>query len=153
MKNYCFPTLSQGLLFVWPDENGWERADATTPPRNKEERSVEPDDFDKPEFSSVTIQRDLFYGYDTLMENGQRERTFSTKLEICTSGLEHFHRLQGGRTKQNLYLSRWILMVPGDFLEQIRVTQGLVPSLFLLVTISTSKDFTLFLLYSHLNNA
>lgn len=28
-----------------------------------------PDDFDKPEFSSVTIQRDLFYGYDTLMEN------------------------------------------------------------------------------------
>ncbi|KZV39323.1 hypothetical protein F511_23460 [Dorcoceras hygrometricum] len=28
-----------------------------------------PDDFDKPEFSSVTIQRDLYYGYDTLMEN------------------------------------------------------------------------------------
>lgn len=28
-----------------------------------------PDDFDQPEFSSVTIQRDLFYGYDTLMEN------------------------------------------------------------------------------------
>lgn len=28
-----------------------------------------PDAFDKPEFSSVTIQRDLFYGYDTLMEN------------------------------------------------------------------------------------
>lgn len=28
-----------------------------------------PDDFDKPEFATVTIQRDLFYGYDTLMEN------------------------------------------------------------------------------------
>lgn len=28
-----------------------------------------PEDFDKPEFSTVTIQRDLFYGYDTLMEN------------------------------------------------------------------------------------
>lgn len=28
-----------------------------------------PADFDKPEFSTVTIQRDLFYGYDTLMEN------------------------------------------------------------------------------------
>lgn len=28
-----------------------------------------PDDFENPEFSTVTIQRDLFYGYDTLMEN------------------------------------------------------------------------------------
>jgi pheophorbide a oxygenase len=28
-----FPTLlSQGLLFVWPDENGWEKAKATKPP-------------------------------------------------------------------------------------------------------------------------
>lgn len=58
-----FPTLvSQGLLFVWPDENGWERANATKPP-------MLPDEFSKPEFSTVTIQRDLFYGYDTLMEN------------------------------------------------------------------------------------
>ncbi|KAL8501299.1 hypothetical protein ACS0TY_020734 [Phlomoides rotata] len=58
-----FPTMvSQGLLFVWPDENGWERAQATIPPKL-------PDEFDKPEFSSVTIQRDLYYGYDTLMEN------------------------------------------------------------------------------------
>ncbi|KAL1557695.1 pheophorbide a oxygenase [Salvia divinorum] len=58
-----FPTMvSQGLLFVWPDEKGWERAQATIPPKL-------PDDFDKPEFSSVTIQRDLYYGYDTLMEN------------------------------------------------------------------------------------
>ncbi|KAL2536196.1 Pheophorbide a oxygenase [Forsythia ovata] len=58
-----FPTMvSQGLLFVWPDENGWERAQATKPP-------MLPNDFDKPEFSSVTIQRDLYYGYDTLMEN------------------------------------------------------------------------------------
>ncbi|PSR86546.1 Pheophorbide a oxygenase [Actinidia chinensis var. chinensis] len=58
-----FPTMvSQGLLFVWPDENGWERAHATKPP-------MLPDAFEKPEFSTVTIQRDLFYGYDTLMEN------------------------------------------------------------------------------------
>lgn len=28
-----------------------------------------PEDFDDPAFSTVTIQRDLFYGYDTLMEN------------------------------------------------------------------------------------
>lgn len=28
-----FPTLlSQGLLFVWPDENGWDKAKATKPP-------------------------------------------------------------------------------------------------------------------------
>ncbi|CAH9124242.1 unnamed protein product [Cuscuta epithymum] len=57
------PTMvSQGLLFVWPDENGWERAASTTPP-------MLPGDFDKPEFATVNIQRDLFYGYDTLMEN------------------------------------------------------------------------------------
>ncbi|GAV73168.1 Rieske domain-containing protein/PaO domain-containing protein [Cephalotus follicularis] len=58
-----FPTMvSQGLLFVWPDENGWERAKAAKPP-------MLPADFENPEFSTVTIQRDLFYGYDTLMEN------------------------------------------------------------------------------------
>lgn len=28
-----------------------------------------PDEFNDPNFSTVTIQRDLFYGYDTLMEN------------------------------------------------------------------------------------
>ena len=28
-----------------------------------------PKEFDDPAFSTVTIQRDLFYGYDTLMEN------------------------------------------------------------------------------------
>ncbi|XP_042956400.1 pheophorbide a oxygenase, chloroplastic-like [Carya illinoinensis] len=29
-----FSTMqSQGLLFVWPDENGWERAQTTKPPR------------------------------------------------------------------------------------------------------------------------
>ena len=28
-----FPTMvSQGLLFVWPDENGWEKANASKPP-------------------------------------------------------------------------------------------------------------------------
>ncbi|KAI9077094.1 hypothetical protein K1719_040916 [Acacia pycnantha] len=58
-----FPTMvSQGLLFVWPDENGWEKASAAKPP-------LLPDDFGKPEFATVNIQRDLFYGYDTLMEN------------------------------------------------------------------------------------
>ncbi|KAI3908281.1 hypothetical protein MKX01_027303 [Papaver californicum] len=58
-----FPTLvSQGLLFVWPDENGWDKASATKP-------AMLPDDFDSPEFSTVSIQRDLYYGYDTLMEN------------------------------------------------------------------------------------
>ncbi|KAK1290837.1 hypothetical protein QJS10_CPB18g01711 [Acorus calamus] len=57
------PTLvSQGLLFVWPDENGWEKALASSPP-------MLPDEFNDPSFSTVTIQRDLFYGYDTLMEN------------------------------------------------------------------------------------
>lgn len=58
-----FPTMvSQGLLFVWPDENGWEKANASKPP-------LLPDDYEKPEFATVNIQRDLFYGYDTLMEN------------------------------------------------------------------------------------
>ncbi|WOL07429.1 pheophorbide a oxygenase, chloroplastic [Canna indica] len=58
-----FPTLvSQGLLFVWPDENGWKKAASTEPP-------MLPAEFDDPNFSTVTIQRDLFYGYDTLMEN------------------------------------------------------------------------------------
>ncbi|KAI5666434.1 hypothetical protein M9H77_16287 [Catharanthus roseus] len=55
-------TVSQGLRFVWPDENGWERARATKPP-------MLPDDFDKPEFATVTIQWGLFYGNDTLLEN------------------------------------------------------------------------------------
>ncbi|KAJ6851997.1 pheophorbide a oxygenase, chloroplastic [Iris pallida] len=57
------PTLvSQGLLFVWPDENGWEKAANSEPP-------MLPDDFNDPGFSTVMIQRDNFYGYDTLMEN------------------------------------------------------------------------------------
>ncbi|OIW14291.1 hypothetical protein TanjilG_21431 [Lupinus angustifolius] len=33
------------------------------------EASRLPNDFEKPEFVIVNIQRDLFYGYDTLMEN------------------------------------------------------------------------------------
>ncbi|EPS67609.1 hypothetical protein M569_07157, partial [Genlisea aurea] len=90
-----FPTMiSQGLLFVWPDEDGWEKAQATEPP-------MLPDDFDKPEFSSVTIQRDLFYGYDTLMENvcdpshiefahhkvtGRRERAKPLPFKMQSSG-------------------------------------------------------------------
>ncbi|KAJ6395292.1 hypothetical protein OIU77_020536 [Salix suchowensis] len=90
-----FPTMvSQGLLFVWPDENGWERAQATKPP-------MLPDDFNKPEFSTVTIQRDLFYGYDTLMENvsdpshidfahhkvtGRRDRAKPLQFKLESSG-------------------------------------------------------------------
>ncbi|KAL5580143.1 hypothetical protein UlMin_012585 [Ulmus minor] len=90
-----FPTMvSQGLLFVWPDENGWERAKATKPP-------MLPDDFGKPEFSTVTIQRDLFYGYDTLMENvsdpshidfahhkvtGRRDRAKALPFKVESSG-------------------------------------------------------------------
>ncbi|KAI0499363.1 hypothetical protein KFK09_020266 [Dendrobium nobile] len=54
--------VSQGLLFVWPDEHGWEKAMASETPGL-------PAEFESPEFSTVTIQRDLFYGYDTLMEN------------------------------------------------------------------------------------
>lgn len=90
-----FPTLvSQGLLFVWPDENGWEKAAATKPP-------MLPEDFDDPAFSTVTIQRDLFYGYDTLMENvsdpshiefahhkvtGRRERAKPLPFKLDSSG-------------------------------------------------------------------
>ncbi|XP_021766392.1 pheophorbide a oxygenase, chloroplastic-like [Chenopodium quinoa] len=90
-----FPTMvSQGLLFVWPDENGWERASITQPPRL-------PDDFDKPEFATVSIQRDLFYGYDTLMENvsdpshidfahhkvtGRRDRAKPLPFKVESSG-------------------------------------------------------------------
>ncbi|KAH8970649.1 hypothetical protein BDL97_02G099000 [Sphagnum fallax] len=58
-----YPTLvSQGLLFVWPDGKGLEKASVTPPP-------MLPPEFDDPNYSSVTIQRDLYYGYDTLMEN------------------------------------------------------------------------------------
>ncbi|XVF69031.1 hypothetical protein PTKIN_Ptkin11bG0048600 [Pterospermum kingtungense] len=90
-----FPTMvSQGLLFVWPDENGQERASATKPP-------MLPDDFEKPEFAIVNIQRDLFYGYDTLMENvsdpshidfahhkvtGRRDRAKSLPFKVESSG-------------------------------------------------------------------
>ncbi|CAM6111882.1 unnamed protein product [Calypogeia fissa] len=57
------PTLvSDGLLFVWPDEKGWDKALNTEPPKL-------PPAFSDPEFAVVNIQRDLFYGYDTLMEN------------------------------------------------------------------------------------
>ncbi|KAK9691212.1 hypothetical protein RND81_09G183100 [Saponaria officinalis] len=90
-----FPTkVSQGLLFVWPDENGWERASVTQPVRL-------PDDFDKPEFATVSIQRDLYYGYDTLMENvsdpshidfahhkvtGRRDRAKPLPFKVESSG-------------------------------------------------------------------
>ncbi|GLJ04974.1 hypothetical protein SUGI_0008020 [Cryptomeria japonica] len=90
-----FPTLvSQGLLFVWPDEKGWERSSKTKPP-------MLPEAFSDPRFSTVTIQRDLFYGYDTLMENvsdpshidfahhkvtGKRDRAKSLSFKVESSG-------------------------------------------------------------------
>ena len=61
-----------------------------------------PDDFDDPSFSSVTIQRDLYYGYDTLMENvsdpwhiefahhkvtGRRDRAKPLPFKLESSGL------------------------------------------------------------------
>ena len=58
-----FPAIeSQGLLFVWPEAGRWEEALAVKPPEL-------PPAFSDPAFSSVNIQRDLYYGYDTLMEN------------------------------------------------------------------------------------
>eukprot|EP00271_Cylindrocystis_brebissonii_P020544 TRINITY_DN684_c0_g1_i1.p1 TRINITY_DN684_c0_g1~~TRINITY_DN684_c0_g1_i1.p1 ORF type:complete len:600 (-),score=63.64 TRINITY_DN684_c0_g1_i1:1578-3377(-) len=58
-----FPTKeSQGLLYVWPVERDWITAEMTEPPRL-------PSVFSDPSYGTVTIQRDLFYGYDTLMEN------------------------------------------------------------------------------------
>ncbi|KAL9275969.1 Pheophorbide a oxygenase, chloroplastic-like protein [Drosera capensis] len=97
-KRACAITLptmvSQGLLFVWPDENGWERAKASKPP-------MLPDDFEKPEFATVSIQRDLYYGYDTLMENvsdpshiefahhkvtGRRDRARPLPFKVESSG-------------------------------------------------------------------
>ncbi|KAF6171562.1 hypothetical protein GIB67_018086 [Kingdonia uniflora] len=103
-----FPTLvSQGLLFVWPDENGWEKASNTKPP-------MLPDDFFSPEFSTVTIQRDLFYGYDTLMENvsdpshidfahhkvtGRRDRAKPLPFKLETSGVLGFSGANEGNPR------------------------------------------------------
>ncbi|CAM8970557.1 unnamed protein product [Rhodiola kirilowii] len=102
------PTVvSQGLLFVWPDENGFERAQETKPPRL-------PDDFESPEFSTVTIQRDLFYGYDTLMENvsdpshidfahhkvtGRRDRAKPLAFKLEDSGPWGFAGANAGNPK------------------------------------------------------
>ncbi|XP_068646004.1 pheophorbide a oxygenase, chloroplastic isoform X2 [Aristolochia californica] len=93
------PTMiSQGLLFVWPDENGWKKALASKPP-------MLPSDFEDPEFATVTIQRDLFYGYDTLMENvsdpshiefahhkvtGRRERAKPLPFKVESTGVWGF---------------------------------------------------------------
>ncbi|PKA66421.1 Pheophorbide a oxygenase, chloroplastic [Apostasia shenzhenica] len=99
------PTMvSQGLLFVWPDENGWEKAMTSKPPRL-------PDDFESPDFSTVTIQRDLFYGYDTLMENvsdpshiefahhkvtGRRDRAKPLPFKLESSGAWGFSGADSG---------------------------------------------------------
>ncbi|KAF5199590.1 Pheophorbide a oxygenase [Thalictrum thalictroides] len=103
-----FPTLvSQGLLFVWPDENGWERASATKPP-------MLPEEFDNPAFSTVTIQRDLYYGYDTLMENvsdpshidfahhkvtGRRDRAKPLPFKLESSGFSGFSGANDGNPR------------------------------------------------------
>ncbi|KAI5575766.1 hypothetical protein BDE02_09G002100 [Populus trichocarpa] len=89
------PTMvSQGLLFVWPDENGWERAQSSKPP-------MLPADLDKPEFSTVIIQHDLLYCYDTILENvsdpsqidfshhkvtGRRDRAKPLPFKVESSG-------------------------------------------------------------------
>ncbi|BBN15818.1 pheophorbide a oxygenase [Marchantia polymorpha subsp. ruderalis] len=89
------PTLvSDGLLFIWPDDKGWDKARETEPPRL-------PPAFVDPEFAVVNIQRDLFYGYDTLMENvsdpshidfahhkvtGRRDRAKSLPFQVEESG-------------------------------------------------------------------
>ncbi|XP_020263386.1 pheophorbide a oxygenase, chloroplastic [Asparagus officinalis] len=102
------PTLvSQGLLFVWPDENGWEKASQTKPP-------MLPDDFNDPGFSTVTIQRDLFYGYDTLMENvsdpshidfahhkvtGRRDRAKPLPFKLESSGAWGFAGANAGNPR------------------------------------------------------
>ncbi|XP_073112272.1 pheophorbide a oxygenase, chloroplastic [Elaeis guineensis] len=102
------PTLvSQGLLFVWPDENGWEKAAATKPP-------MLPEDFNDPSFSTVTIQRDLFYGYDTLMENvsdpshidfahhkvtGRRDRAKPLPFKMESSGVWGFAGSDSGNPR------------------------------------------------------
>lgn len=102
------PTLvSQGLLFVWPDENGWEKASQTKP-------SLLPDDFNDPKFSTVTIQRDLFYGYDTLMENvsdpshidfahhkvtGRRDRAMPLPFKLESSGAWGFAGSNSGNPR------------------------------------------------------
>lgn len=102
------PTLvSQGLLFVWPDENGWEKASQTQPP-------LLPDDFYDPNFSTVTIQRDLFYGYDTLMENvsdpshidfahhkvtGRRDRAKPLPFKLESSGVWGFAGSNSGNPR------------------------------------------------------
>ncbi|KAL5995200.1 hypothetical protein ACLOJK_025258 [Asimina triloba] len=102
------PTMvSQGLLFVWPDENGWEKAAASEPP-------MLPEDFDDPGFSTVTIQRDLFYGYDTLMENvsdpshidfahhkvtGRRDRAKPLPFKVESSGLWGFEGSNTGNPR------------------------------------------------------
>ncbi|KAJ7559496.1 hypothetical protein O6H91_04G087800 [Diphasiastrum complanatum] len=90
-----FPTLvSQGLLFVWPDDKGWDKASQTKPP-------MLPYPFGDPGYSTVTIQRDLYYGYDTLMENvsdpshidfahhkvtGRRDRAKPLQFQLQSSG-------------------------------------------------------------------
>lgn len=91
----AYPTLvSQGLLFVWPEAGKFEEAARKKPVKL-------PPQFTDPMFSTVTIQRDLFYGYDTLMENvsdpshidfahhnvtGRRERAKPLQFQVRESG-------------------------------------------------------------------
>eukprot|EP00249_Psilotum_nudum_P008253 c21144_g1_i1 orf=364-2055(+) len=104
-----FPTLvSQGMLFVWPDEKGWKKAYKMEPPKL-------PSVFNDCRYSTVTIQRDLFYGYDTLMENvsdpshidfahhkvtGRRDRAKSLPFKVVSSGAWGY---KGGSDSPKIY--------------------------------------------------
>ncbi|BBN00577.1 hypothetical protein MPTK1_2g00380 [Marchantia polymorpha subsp. ruderalis] len=57
-----FPTtIAQGILFIWPDEHGFELAEKTPPPITPQH--------DGPEWETVVTFRDVDYGWDTGMEN------------------------------------------------------------------------------------
>lgn len=53
-------TVALGLIFIWPDENGWEEANRTSPPL--------PENLTE-EFEFSATLRDLPYGYEMLAEN------------------------------------------------------------------------------------
>ena len=61
-QNLTWPSAWwQGILFIWPDERGWEKALATPPPL--------PPNTDGPEWKQRWSMRDLPYGYEMLAEN------------------------------------------------------------------------------------
>lgn len=121
-----------------------------------------PDDFDKPEFSTVTIQRDMFYGYDTLMENvsdsshidfAHHKVNKSRPINLYQNYIlflktkyqkevgNKLCRLQGEEIELNRCHLRWIQLAIGDFQEKMKGTQKSVPSLLHRAIILTSKLF------------